>query len=423
MKKNNIPKIRFKGFVEDWEETTLGDCADIVGGGTPSTGILEYWDGDINWYSPAEIGEQNYVYESKRKISELGLKNCSAKVLPIGTILFSSRAGIGNTAILAKEGATNQGFQSIVPFKNKLDTYFIYSRTRELKKYGETNGAGTTFIEISGKQMERMGMYIPKINEQTQIGNFFLTIDKLIIANQRKINKLNNIKKACLEKMFPKKGAIIPELRFKGYSKKWEENIMNKIGSPFTGLSGKTKEDFGHGNAEFITYMNIYSNPIANLNGTDRIEVDNKQNQVQYGDILFTTSSETPEEVGMSSVWLSSKVNVYLNSFCFGYRLNENKDYYYIAYLLRSPLIRKKITFLAQGISRYNISKNKMLEIELPFPVLGEQEKIGTFFKNLDNLIIKNEQQLNKLVNIKKACLEKMFVNKEDVICQHSTTN
>ena len=146
---NNAPAIRFKGFTHAWEQRKLGEVANVVGGGTPDTNTPEYWSGEIDWYAPAEIGEQIYVTGSRRKITALGLQKSSATMLPIGTVLFTSRAGIGNTAILDKEGATNQGFQSIVPRENELDSYFIFSRTHELKRYGETVGAGSTFVEVS----------------------------------------------------------------------------------------------------------------------------------------------------------------------------------------------------------------------------------------------------------------------------------
>ena len=153
-----VPELRFAGFADAWEERKLGELSNIVGGGTPSTSNTEYWDGDIDWYAPAEIGEQSYVSKSKKTITELGLKKSSARILPIGTVLFTSRAGIGNTAILAKEATTNQGFQSIVPDQNKLDSYFIFSRTNELKRYGEVTGAGSIFVEVlmrnSLKQVE-----------------------------------------------------------------------------------------------------------------------------------------------------------------------------------------------------------------------------------------------------------------------------
>lgn len=119
----NVPEIRFEGFTDEWEQRKLGEVAEIVGGGTPSTGVDSYWDGEIDWYAPAEIGGQIYLESSQRKITEEGFNKSSAKLLPIGTVLFTSRAGIGKTAILLKEGCTNQGFQSIVPKKEKLNSY------------------------------------------------------------------------------------------------------------------------------------------------------------------------------------------------------------------------------------------------------------------------------------------------------------
>ncbi len=197
------PKIRFSGFTKDWEQRKLGEVADIIGGGTPSTLNSDYWDGNIDWYSPAEIIDQIYMYKSQRKITELGLEKSSAKMLPIGTVLFTSRAGIGKTAILAKRGCTNQGFQSIVPYSNTLDSYFIFSRTEELKKYGELVGAGSTFVEVSGRQMENMQLMIPKtIGEQHIIGLLFSTLDHLITIHQSKLEKLKKIKKSMLESMF-----------------------------------------------------------------------------------------------------------------------------------------------------------------------------------------------------------------------------
>jgi len=198
-----IPEIRFSGFTDDWEQRKLGEVADIVGGGTPSTSKDEYWDGDIDWYTPAEIIDQIFVSSSERKITQEGYDNSSAKMLPIGTVLFTSRAGIGKMAILRKKGCTNQGFQSIVPHANELDSYFIFSRSEELKRYGEMVGAGSTFVEVSGKQMSNMNLLLPKdIREQQKIGEYFSNLDRLITLHQRKLDKLKTVKKAMLEKMF-----------------------------------------------------------------------------------------------------------------------------------------------------------------------------------------------------------------------------
>ena len=200
-----------------------------------------------------------------------------------------------------------------------------------------------------------------------------------------------------------------PAIRFAGFNDAWEQRKLGEVGTTYTGLVGKTKEDFGHGDGKFVTYMNVFSNSVASPEMTEPVEIDDRQNRVLAGDVLFTTSSETPEEVGMSSVWLENSENTYLNSFCFGYRPSIPFDTYYLAYMLRSSSMRKKITFLAQGISRYNISKNKMMDIEIPVPAMGEQQQVGEYFRNLDNLITLHQRKYSKLMNIKKSMLEKMF--------------
>ena len=186
-----------------WEQRKLGEFATIVGGGTPSTNNSEYWDGDIDWYSPAEITGQIFLTRSKRRITNRGYENSSAKMLPAGTVLFTSRAGIGKTAILAMPGCTNQGFQSIVPNKQMLDSYFIFTRTEELKKYGLAIGSGSTFTEVSGKQMASMPLRMPATTEeQKAISRFFYCLDKIITLHQRKVETLKKLKKALLQRMF-----------------------------------------------------------------------------------------------------------------------------------------------------------------------------------------------------------------------------
>ena len=199
-KGQKVPEKRFPGFTDDWEQRKLGDIADIVGGGTPSTGNPSYWDGDIDWYAPAEIADQIYANPSQKKITDLGYENSSAKMLPPGTVLFTSRAGIGRTAILTRKGCTNQGFQSIVPHRGELDTYFIFSRTEELKRYGELVGAGSTFVEVSGKQMAVMELMMPPtMREQQTIGGFFQQLDNLITLHQRKLEEMKRQKKALMQ--------------------------------------------------------------------------------------------------------------------------------------------------------------------------------------------------------------------------------
>ena len=139
------------------------------------------------------------------------------------------------------------------------------------------------------------------------------------------------------------------------------------------------------------------------------IEIDTKQQLVQTGDTLFTTSSETPEDVGMSSVWLSDQKDVYLNSFCFGYRQNGSFDALYLAYMLRSSLFRSKMKVLAQGISRFNISRKRVMETPVPLPQIAEQKAIGDFFSRLDSLITLHQRKLEHLREMKRGLLQKMF--------------
>lgn len=200
-----------------------------------------------------------------------------------------------------------------------------------------------------------------------------------------------------------------PAIRFKGFSGAWEVKELGEIGSTYGGLSGKTRNDFGHGEGRFVTYMNVFSNPISDESLVEPVELDLKQNEIKQGDVFFTTSSELPEEVGMSSVWIGEASNVYLNSFCFGYRPNYEINYYYLAFMLRSSPFRRKMAFLAQGISRYNISKKKVMDITVSIPDLGEQAKIGQLFQQLDSLIAQHQHKHTKLLNLKQALLQKMF--------------
>lgn len=168
-----------------WEQRKLEDIAEIIGGGTPSTSNEDYWDGNIDWYAPAEINDQIYASGSVRKITELGLENSSAKILPANkTILFTSRAGIGKTAILRRSGATNQGFQSLV-LKEDINPYFVYSMSKQIKEKAEGVASGSTFLEISGKLLGKLEIMVPNKREQDEIAKLFENIDNLITLHQR----------------------------------------------------------------------------------------------------------------------------------------------------------------------------------------------------------------------------------------------
>ena len=198
----SVPEIRFAGFTDAWEQRKLGEIAEIIGGGTPDTNNAAYWDGDIDWYAPAEMEGRRYATRSTRRITELGLQRSSARMLPAGkTVLFTSRAGIGKMAILQHSAATNQGFQSLV-LKDGYDPYFVYSTGSIIKEKAEGIASGSTFLEVSGKMLSGIEIAVPSMDEQGAVAAFFRSLDDLITLHQRKLEKLQNIKKSMLEKMF-----------------------------------------------------------------------------------------------------------------------------------------------------------------------------------------------------------------------------
>lgn len=196
------PEIRLNGFSGDWVEVKLEDVVEIVGGGTPDTNNPHFWNGDIDWYSPTEIGKQVYADKSVKTITELGLLKSSAQILPANkTVLFTSRAGIGDMAILRKDGATNQGFQSFIA--KDIDIYFLYSMGSILKEKAIKKSSGSTFLEISKNQLKVIELLIPSDkSEQTAIGQFFKQLDDTLSLQAKQLKTLDNLKQALLAKMF-----------------------------------------------------------------------------------------------------------------------------------------------------------------------------------------------------------------------------
>lgn len=196
----------------------------------------------------------------------------------------------------------------------------------------------------------------------------------------------------------------------------WITKSMFELGTTYTGLSGKKKDDFGEGEP-YVTYLNVFHNCKVRLDLLDfvRIKQTERQNKIQKGDALFTTSSETPEEVGMSSVVTDDIIqNVYLNSFCFGYRLknpNEIKANF-LAYLLRGHNFRKQMLIAAQGSTRHNLSKKNFYSSTVLFPVdVNEQEKISQILSTIDAAIAKTKAIIEKYKSIKEGLMQDLLVN------------
>lgn len=379
-------------FPISWEQRKLGDIATITGGGTPSTNISEYWNGDIDWYSPVEIGENRYVSRSTRKITKLGLEKSSAKILPVGTVLFTSRAGIGNTAILQAEGCTNQGFQSITPNSKELDTYFLYTMTPKLKRYGEVTGAGSTFVEVSGKQMEQMNLMIPSLEEQKHVSQLFELMDDTITLHQRKLKHLNFKKKALLQKLFPKNGERHPELRFPEFTDAWEQR---KLGDFYTFKNGLNKEKvyFGYGDSivnftDVFHNRQIYSSTLKGKVCVNKKELENYK--VKEGDLFFTRTSETIEEIGFPAVVMEPMERVVFSGFVLRGRaekydplVNIFKSYIFFTDNFRSEM-KKKSSMTTRALT----SGTALKEMYFSYPRdLEEQNKIGEILLRLDKII------------------------------------
>ncbi|WP_111858901.1 restriction endonuclease subunit S [Acinetobacter sp. CFCC 10889] len=184
----------------EWEETTLGKVAEIIGGGTPSTDNEDYWNGNIVWLTPSEINKK-FISESKRTISELGVQKSSAKKLPIGTILFTSRATIGEVSIAMQEVTTNQGFQSFLTNSNTFNEFLYYWIIQNKKKFIE-RASGSTFLEISKSKIQPMKLLLPCLEEQTKIANFLSAIDQKIEVVAQQIEQTKQWKKGLLQQMF-----------------------------------------------------------------------------------------------------------------------------------------------------------------------------------------------------------------------------
>ena len=386
----------------DWKESPIGE---YIREYTEKTTIPNQYP--VLTSARTGLMLQTDYYSNRQVTTE---DNVGYNILPYGYITFRSRSDDGrfrfNENRIIERGVISY-FYPVFSFSEEVcHEYMLYllnfSIYRRMYPYAE----GTAQQVLSLKKLGQLKYSLPLVAEQKKIAEILSTQDKAIELQARKIEELKRFKKGCLEKMFPRKGQKVPEKRFPGFTDDWEQRKLGEMGQTYTGLSGKTKDDFGHGQARFVTYMNVFSNPISNPEMTEPIEIDPKQNEVEVGDVFFTTSSETPEEVGMSSILLEKRGKTYLNSFCFGFRPSEKIDSYYLAYMLRSESTRAKIILLAQGISRYNISKNKVMEIAVSLPSLDEQKMIGQYFTQLDHLITLHQRKLEEMKNQKKALMQ-----------------
>ena len=412
-RQRKAPILRFKGFTDDWEQRELREIAkkrteknrnlltNNVLSNSAIYGIVkqtEYFDKSIanNIQNYHLVYENDFVYNprisnnapfgpiSRNKLNELGIMS------PLYLVFYFSTKSLSDY----------------------LEIYFKSSKWHKFMYMNGNSGARSDRFAIKDNDFFRMKIKMPHSKDEiNKIYKFNILLYKLLTLYERKLKLLSQVKKYFLDNLFAEKE--YPNLRFKGFTDAWEQRKLGEIGTTYSGLSGKNKSDFEKGNSNFITFLEVLNNPVLkNIDLTNKVEIkeNEHQNKVKRNDLLFNTSSETPEEVATSTVVDVNQDNLYLNSFCFGFRPNVQFSNYYIGYYLRSNHFRSRVFCLAQGISRYNISKKSLIKLKLSLPKLKEQDKISRIFNQIELLLTLYENKQQHLTEIKKTLLNTMFI-------------
>ena len=401
----NVPKLRFNEFQGDWEQHQLGDvgkvsmCKRIFKEQTSS-------NAEIPFFKIGTFGKSPDAYIDKSLYEEFKAKYSYPKV---GEILISASGTIGRTVVF--DGAPSY-FQdsNIVWLAN--DESLVTNRFL-LHVYENTRWTteDTTIARLYNDNLKRITFSAPSLAEQQKIAAFLTSVDTKIEQLTKKEQLLQQYKKGVMQKIFSQ------EIRFKAEDgsefPEWICLPMSQLGKTFNGLTGKTAEDFGEGRP-YIQYKQIFDSSKIDLAKTGLVKIvsGERQQVVKYGDVFFTTSSETPNEVAYASVLLDDVDNLYLNSFCFGYRINSLEEFLpqFARYYFRSEGFRREAIKLAQGSTRYNISKTELMKTGIRLPSIDEQRKISLCLSAFDNKLTQVSSQLEAAKTFKKGLLQQMFV-------------
>jgi type I restriction enzyme S subunit len=383
---------------EDWENIKLGEKVKITSGDSPSK--FEMKNNGIPYYKVEQLNN-SLKYTSK---TPYFISHKLDKKVAKGSIIFPKRGASimqNKIRILNSDSYFDTNLMALT-LDSSLDFEYLFY---VLSYFGLDRIADTTSVpQINNKHINPYQIPLPPtLNEQKAIAQVLSDTDALIQALEKKIAKKKLIKKGVMQKLLTPK-------------EDWIESKVASIGQPYGGMSGKTKADFSNGNAHYVPFMNVMSNPITDTGYLDSVKINKgeSQNKIIKGDLLFNGSSETPEEVGFCSAVLEQIDNLYLNSFCFGFRIfnTEKYDSLFLAYFFRSKLGRNFFYSLAQGATRYNLSKTNFLKSILALPAYDTQVQIATVIRDMDSEINNLEQKLSKYQLAKQGMMQKLLTGK-----------
>lgn len=297
---------------------------------------------------------------------------------------------------------------------DELFIYYLFN-TINWNLYNSGSGVPT----LNRNDVHEIILTLPPLPEQKRIAEALSDVDSMISSLEKLIAKKKAVKQGTMQELLSGKK------RLDGFSEEWNNYRIGDMGDFYSGLSGKSKKDFDCGKARFITFLNVLSNIMIDTSILARVNVkaNESQNAVQKGDLFFNTSSETPEEVGMCAVLDEDLKDTYLNSFCFGFRLLDNThNPLFLSYYLNSSIGRKIMGTLAQGATRYNLSKNNFADTIVLLPSKEEQTAIASILSDMDKEIEALEQKLAKIRQVKQGMMQQLLTGKIRLVAEEKAT-
>ena len=416
-KKTDTPAIRFKGFSDTWEQRKLLEFGLATGGTSIESEFSE--DGVYKVISIGSYSEDN-VYRDQG-IRAVRSDKTVNRILNKGdiTMILNDKTASGNIigrVLLIEESGVyvyNQRTERIEVDNSNYDSQFIYTmlnapaiRDRIIKQ-----SQGNTQIYVNWTTISQTDYLVPQFSEQRKIGEYFANLDHLITLHQREYEKLHNIKKSMLEKMFPKNGSNVPEIRFKGFTEAWEQRKAIDIADYSKG-NGYSKGDLTDAGTPIILYGRLYTKYQFAISEVDTFTVPrNGAVYSQGNEVIVPASGETADDIARASAVEKSGVLL-------GGDLNILRPFDFINPLFLALAIsngepQKELAKKAQGKSVVHIHNTDIQEVTIAYPSRTEQDRIVSVFRQLDHLITLHQRELEKLQNIKKSMLEKMFVSEE----------